>query len=98
MLRGTTFDQAAHGAVRGETGSRWGGDGKQPLMQPHPLNDFGTGQLAAFGIMLALFHRMRTGQGQLVGASLAQTATFLQVPYMLAYAGKAVWQQPPRSL
>ena len=64
---------------------RWAGPRQSPLMQPHPLNDFGTGQLAAFAIMLALLHRMRTGQGQLVGASLAQTATFLQVPYMLAY-------------
>jgi crotonobetainyl-CoA:carnitine CoA-transferase CaiB-like acyl-CoA transferase len=73
---------------------RWAGEHATPLMQPHPLNDFGTGQLAAFSIMLALLHRMRTGQGQLVGASLAQTATFLQAPYMLAYPGKK-WSDEP---
>jgi crotonobetainyl-CoA:carnitine CoA-transferase CaiB-like acyl-CoA transferase len=73
---------------------RWASDYATPLMQPHPLNDFGTGQLAAFAIMLALLHRARTGQGQLVGASLAQTATFLQTPYMLAYRGKN-WSAEP---
>jgi crotonobetainyl-CoA:carnitine CoA-transferase CaiB-like acyl-CoA transferase len=72
---------------------RWGQGHATPLMQPHPLNDFGTGHLAAFAIMLGLLHRMRTGKGQLVGASLAQTATFLQAPYMLAYRGK-VWDEP----
>jgi crotonobetainyl-CoA:carnitine CoA-transferase CaiB-like acyl-CoA transferase len=74
---------------------RWGGDYGTPLMQPHPLNDFGTGQLAAFAMMLALLCRTRTGRGQLVGASLAQTATFLQVPYMLAYHGKNWSDQEP---
>jgi crotonobetainyl-CoA:carnitine CoA-transferase CaiB-like acyl-CoA transferase len=73
---------------------RWAGDYATPLMQPHPLNDFGTGHLAAFAIMLALLHRIRSGQGQLVGASLAQTATFLQTPYMLAYRGKN-WSAEP---
>jgi crotonobetainyl-CoA:carnitine CoA-transferase CaiB-like acyl-CoA transferase len=73
---------------------RWAGAHATPLMQPHPLNDFGTGQLAAFAIMLGLLHRMRTGKGQLVGASLAQTATVLQVPYMLAYRDKP-WDAEP---
>jgi crotonobetainyl-CoA:carnitine CoA-transferase CaiB-like acyl-CoA transferase len=73
--------------------TRWGRDHPTPLMQPHPLNDFGTGHLAAFGILLALLHRLRTGQGQLVGASLAQTAALLQAPYMLTYRGK-VWDEP----
>jgi len=73
---------------------RWGRDHTTPLMQPHPLNDFGTGHLAAFGILLALLHRMRTGEGQLVGASLAQTGAFFQVPFMLAYRGKT-WDDEP---
>jgi crotonobetainyl-CoA:carnitine CoA-transferase CaiB-like acyl-CoA transferase len=73
---------------------RWAGEASTPRMQPHPLNDFGTGHLAAFAIMLAVLHRMRTGKGQLVGASLAQTATFLQLPYMLAYRGKS-WDAEP---
>jgi crotonobetainyl-CoA:carnitine CoA-transferase CaiB-like acyl-CoA transferase len=45
-------------------------------------------------IMLALLHRLRSGQGQMVGASLAQAATFLQVPSMLAYRGKE-WDVEP---
>jgi crotonobetainyl-CoA:carnitine CoA-transferase CaiB-like acyl-CoA transferase len=72
---------------------RWGTDAPSPLMQPHPVNDFGTGHLAAFAILLALYHRMRTGEGQLVGASLAQTATLLQTPFMLAFDGKR-WEEP----
>ena len=72
---------------------RWGRDHPTPLMQPNPLNDFGTGHLAAFGMLLGLYVRLRTGLGQHVGASLAHTATFLQTPYMLAYRGKS-WDEP----
>jgi crotonobetainyl-CoA:carnitine CoA-transferase CaiB-like acyl-CoA transferase len=72
---------------------RWGRGHSTPLMQPNPVNDFGTGHLAAFAMLLGLYHRLRTGQGQHVGASLAHTATFLQTPYMLAFRGKR-WDEP----
>jgi crotonobetainyl-CoA:carnitine CoA-transferase CaiB-like acyl-CoA transferase len=61
--------------------------------QVYPLNDYGTGLLGAFGVGLALFHRLRSGEGQSVETSLAQSATYLQIPYMQTYAGKT-WDEP----
>jgi crotonobetainyl-CoA:carnitine CoA-transferase CaiB-like acyl-CoA transferase len=57
------------------------------ILGPYNLIDIGTGVLATFATGLALFHRFRTGQGQHAQASLCQTATFQQTPYMLDYAG-----------
>ncbi|AZI65874.1 CoA transferase (plasmid) [Rhodococcus qingshengii] len=74
---------------------RAGGDG-EPVMSPYPLNDYGSGNLAAFGALLALYHRIRGGQGQHVQSSLTHSATFLQVPYMVAFAGR-VWDEPAGS-
>jgi CoA-transferase family III len=37
------------------------------------LCDYGTGHLSPFAILLALFHRLRTGEGQHVSASLSGT-------------------------
>ncbi|ONH60436.1 hypothetical protein CcI49_11420 [Frankia sp. CcI49] len=62
-------------------------------MQFHLINDSGTGQLAAFGIMVALFHRMRTGVGQFVGSSLAQTCVTWQTPYMIDHRARD-WDDP----
>lgn len=56
-----------------------------------PVSDVATGHLAALGIMLALLHRTRTGEGQAVSASLSQTATLLQAPTMIDHPGR-VWQ------
>jgi crotonobetainyl-CoA:carnitine CoA-transferase CaiB-like acyl-CoA transferase len=67
------------------------------MMQPFAINDAGTGHFGAFGILLGLFHRLRTGEGQLVGASLAQTCTVYQTPYMVAYDAK-VWGDEPGGL
>jgi len=61
--------------------------------QPFAVNDYATGLLAAFGIGLALFRRMRTGRGQAVEAALTRTATLLQAPYLQLYAGKT-WNEP----
>ncbi len=66
---------------------RAGGDGP-PASQPFALNDYGTGVMGAFSIALGLYHKLRTGQGQHVQASLAQTATYHQTPYFSSYAGK----------
>jgi crotonobetainyl-CoA:carnitine CoA-transferase CaiB-like acyl-CoA transferase len=57
------------------------------ILGPYNLIDIGTGVLATFGTGLGLFHRLRAGTGQHVQASLCQTATFQQTPYMLDYAG-----------
>ncbi len=79
---------------QGPTGmqTRLGGDG-EPLMAPFPYNDYGSGNLAAYAVLLALFARMRGGAGQHVQSSLTHAATFLQVPFMVAGPGRA-WDEP----
>jgi crotonobetainyl-CoA:carnitine CoA-transferase CaiB-like acyl-CoA transferase len=50
-----------------------------PMRALVPFEDFGTALHAAFGAMVALYHRRLTGQGQLVDASLlASGVTFMQ--------------------
>ena len=71
---------------------RLGGDGP-PIGAPLLLNDMSTGHLAAFGIILALFHRMRTGETQEVNAALSRTSTMVQLPFMLTFEGK-IWDEP----
>ncbi len=72
---------------------RWHNEEGEPTMMSFPVSDVGSGHLAAFGILLSLYHRNRTGEGQSVSASLAHTASFIQAPFMLAYDGK-VWDLP----
>ena len=74
-------------AVSGMT-ARMGGMG-----QPFAVDDYATGLLAAFGVGLALFHRLKTGVSQSVEAALARTATVLQAAYAQVYDGK-VWDEP----
>jgi crotonobetainyl-CoA:carnitine CoA-transferase CaiB-like acyl-CoA transferase len=57
------------------------------------VNDHATGHFAAFGIMLAILDRMRTGVGETVETSLSQTATYFQLPYMIAFSG-STWDEP----
>jgi crotonobetainyl-CoA:carnitine CoA-transferase CaiB-like acyl-CoA transferase len=57
------------------------------ILGPYNLVDIGTGTLATFATSLAIFHKLRTGEGQHAQASLCQTATYHQTPYMLDYAG-----------
>jgi crotonobetainyl-CoA:carnitine CoA-transferase CaiB-like acyl-CoA transferase len=57
------------------------------------VNDHATGHFAAFGILLAVLDRMRTGTGDTVETSLSQTATYFQLPYMIGFAG-ATWDEP----
>lgn len=71
---------------------RVGGDG-EPVMSPYPMNDYGSGNLGAFGALLALYHRLRGGGGQHVETSLTHSATFLQVPFMVAFPGRE-WDEP----
>ena len=46
----------------------------QPVKAYAPYVDFGTASLSAFGTMSALLHRQQTGNGQVVEASLFNTA------------------------
>jgi crotonobetainyl-CoA:carnitine CoA-transferase CaiB-like acyl-CoA transferase len=57
------------------------------VLGPYNLVDIGTGTLATFGTGLAIFHKLRSGQGQRVSASLCQTGTYHQTPYVLRYDG-----------
>ena len=57
------------------------------ILGPYNLIDIGTGTLATFGTALAIYHKLRTGQGQHAQASLCQTATYQQTPYVLDYRG-----------
>ena len=50
-----------------------------PVRDIVPFEDYGTALHTAFGVMVALYHRAQTGQGQLVDASLLATGvTFMQ--------------------
>jgi crotonobetainyl-CoA:carnitine CoA-transferase CaiB-like acyl-CoA transferase len=51
----------------------------KPEQVPFPVNDFATGMLGALGVVLALLRRELTGRGSHVRASLARSATFLQL-------------------
>lgn len=82
------FGQAASGMQ-----SRMGGDGV-PIIQPYAVCDYGTGMMAAFAVLLGLFHRARTGQGQRVEAALSMTGTFHQTPFMYDYEGRS-WEGEP---
>jgi crotonobetainyl-CoA:carnitine CoA-transferase CaiB-like acyl-CoA transferase len=70
---------------------RWGGN--EPMMYPGALCDYGAGNLAAIGTLAALYHRIRTGEGQSVHTSLAHAATYHQLPYMIDVAGR-LWDEP----
>ncbi|MDO9475834.1 MAG: CoA transferase [Pseudohongiella sp.] len=50
------------------------GTPEQPVKAYAPFIDFGTASLSAVGTMAALFERQRTGKGQVVEASLFNTA------------------------
>jgi crotonobetainyl-CoA:carnitine CoA-transferase CaiB-like acyl-CoA transferase len=63
--------------------------GLPSVLGPYNIVDIGTGILGAFATALALYHRQRTGRGQLASASLAQTATYHQAAYMFDFPGYA---------
>lgn len=66
---------------------RFSGPGNEPHMGPFAYCDYSTGNFAAFGVIIALYHRLRTGQPQSVHASLSATGSFLQLPFLLDYEG-----------
>ena len=55
------------------------GDPGTPVRDIVPFADYGTALHTAFGVMVALYHRERTGHGQIVDGSLLATGvTFMQ--------------------
>ncbi len=91
-FRGTYRGHEELGQAISGMENRLGGDGR-PERAGWPVCDYATGHLSAFAILLALFHRLRTGEGQHVQASLSQTGTYLQIPFMLDFEGR-VWDEP----
>ncbi len=79
------FEQNAQAATGMQT--RLGGRGGTPAISPYTFNDYGTGLMAAYGAMLALLERERTGRGQRVETALSYTASTFSSPYMLDYQG-----------
>ncbi len=71
----------AHSGVMSITGEPDG----PPLRCGVSLLDLGTGLMAAYGVMNALFHRERTGQGQHVEVSLFETALALLSYHAVGY-------------
>jgi crotonobetainyl-CoA:carnitine CoA-transferase CaiB-like acyl-CoA transferase len=68
------FDQdiQGYGGIMGLTGEKGGG----PLKVGIAVTDIAAGMFAATGILTALYHRERTGQGQHFDASMLDSAGF----------------------
>lgn len=74
------------------------GDGR-PVMEPFPVNDYGTALTGSFGVALAIYRRNQLqaqgsmARGQHVDTALVYTASLLQSMVLNDYAGK-VWGEP----
>lgn len=66
---------------------RNGGREEEPVHSPYTFNDYGTGLMGAYAVMLALLHRRRTGEGQFVHTSLAQTGSTFSSKYLIDHDG-----------
>ena len=66
-----------------------GGEREEPVMQSITVNDVGSASIAALGVLSALYARERTGQGQDVLTSLANTSVVMQSGEMIEYSGRA---------
>jgi crotonobetainyl-CoA:carnitine CoA-transferase CaiB-like acyl-CoA transferase len=65
--------------------ARLGEPGQPPIYLGMGSGDAYGGLMAALGIMLALYHRHRTGKGQMVDASLYGAQLFLAAPSLQGY-------------
>ncbi len=84
---GTVSKPAFDMTVQALTGlmSRLGEPGQPPIYLGMGSGDAIGGLMAALGIVLALYHRYRTGRGQLVDASLYGAQLFLAAPTLQAF-------------
>lgn len=65
--------------------ARLGESGQPPIYLGMGSGDAYGGLMSALGIMLALYHRNRTGKGQMLDASLYGAQLFLTAPTLQAY-------------
>ncbi|HBR64685.1 MAG TPA: hypothetical protein DEA18_02665 [Dehalococcoidia bacterium] len=77
------FEQNAQAAT-GVQLRNSGGKG-QPRPATFTLNDYGTGIAAAYGIMMALLEREKTGEGQQIEAALSYTSATISGPYHVTH-------------
>ena len=84
---GTVSKPAFDMTVQALTGlmSRLGEPGQPPIYLGMGSGDAIGGLMAALGIVLALYHRHRTGRGQLIDASLYGAQLFLAAPTLQAF-------------
>ena len=59
-----------------------------PVLLRVPITDYAGAILAASGIAMALYHRKKTGRGQRIEASLADSVLAFQVAEFFSYPGK----------
>ncbi len=65
-----------------------------PVRSQVPWVDYSTACLTAAGVLAALYHRQRTGQGQMIDTALLQTAVTFMAPVIGEWeTGKIVRQQ-----
>jgi crotonobetainyl-CoA:carnitine CoA-transferase CaiB-like acyl-CoA transferase len=64
------------------------GGAETPVIQPMSLHDIGTGTLAAFGTLVALYARTHLGGGQDVGVALSRTSVAFQGAEFTTYPGR----------
>jgi crotonobetainyl-CoA:carnitine CoA-transferase CaiB-like acyl-CoA transferase len=69
------------------------GDETEPVASTVAYVDVTTASLNAFGCMLALLHRQRSGEGQHVWNSLIGTAAYLQLAELVRYPGRPAPRQ-----
>jgi len=70
------------------------GSDERPSRSQAPFVDFGTALHAANGVLLALLHRQKTGQGQLVETSLLGTSLMIFGGYLVEEASVAPDRKP----
>ncbi len=64
------------------------GGADSPVIQPMSLHDIGTGTLAAFGTLTALYARTHLGAGQDVRVALSRTSVAFQAAEYTTYADR----------
>lgn len=80
-------------ARSGLQSAQGGGPSQEPVHHAIAINDVATAAMAAFGVIAALNHRARTGEGQALETSLAAQSAMYQAGELVDYAGR-----PPRPL